>query len=423
MRFALLPFTLLATVSSVVAQTQNTTFLEGLAATLSNAGLTSLVSLVGQANSSAVGQFLLATISSGKPYTLFAPNNDACQYRLPARINAPASVNESLTDTLGYHIVSGNFSTSHTTYPNVTLGRTFLNDTIYVQLEGSKDQVVAWAVRSDGKTHVLNQANDSTVVNTTTYGNLTIQIVDAVLTYPQNFASTVSMDNSSLTSLQSVLQGVSVSYYNASTSQTSDSTAYNIINSGFHGFTLFAPNSSALDAVQSSLAGLSSNQSLVETLLLNHMINGTSVYSPQLVGQNFTSAAGEALTFSINSTGQYVTSGNVTALIIQPDVLLSNGVVHIIDQVFLNTQSDTGAASSAAASATSAAGQSTTETQPIGFSQTASLNPSGSGSGSNSASTSKSAAAMRFSGPGGLQVLTIGIAIVGVLVGSLVILV
>lgn len=49
----------------------------------------------------------------------------------------------------------------------------------------------------------------------------------------------------------------------------------------------------------------------------------------------------------LNATGHFVTSGNVTAQIVQPDVLLPNGVLHVIDRVLLNTQIDSGAASSA----------------------------------------------------------------------------
>lgn len=83
-------------------------------------------------------------------------------------------------------------------------------------------------------------------------------------------------------------------------------------------------------------------------LLVLQFINGTTLYSPLLTGsQNYTSQAGETFSFSINATGQYVTQENITALIVQPDVLLPNGVIHIIDRVFLNTDSDPSAAASA----------------------------------------------------------------------------
>ena len=78
------------------------------------------------------------------------------------------------------------------------------------------------------------------------------------------------------------------------------------------------------------------------------LINGTSLYSPFLAGsQNYTTAAGESISFNLNATGRYVTVGNTTATIVQPDVLLPNGVIHIIDRVLLDTDSNPSAASSA----------------------------------------------------------------------------
>ena len=77
------------------------------------------------------------------------------------------------------------------------------------------------------------------------------------------------------------------------------------------------------------------------------IINGSTVYSPLLSSQNYTSAAGEPLSFVFNATGHFVTSGNATAQIIQPDVLLPNGVIHVIDRVLVNTDSNPAAASSA----------------------------------------------------------------------------
>ncbi len=81
----------------------------------------------------------------------------------------------------------------------------------------------------------------------------------------------------------------------------------------------------------------------------SQLINGSTVYSPLLAGKdaNRTSAAGEPLSFVLNATGHYVSSGGATARIVQPDVLLANGVVHVIDGVLLNTASDAAAASSA----------------------------------------------------------------------------
>ena len=206
-------------------------------------------------------------------------------------------------------------------------------------------------------------------------GNITIHVVDHVLTIPQTFAETVPVNNASLADAQTALRQVSVPYYNASTNATSTESLFDVLNTGLRGFTLFAPYNSAIESAAANLASLASNQSALVALFQNHvrlsltplnlhahlltipppnstltqLINGTTVYSPLLSGSNSsaTSAAGEPLSFALNATGHYVTSGNVTARIVQPDVLLPNGVIHVVDRVLVNTQSDAGAASSA----------------------------------------------------------------------------
>ncbi|KAG6853022.1 hypothetical protein C0991_007431 [Blastosporella zonata] len=139
-----------------------------------------------------------------------------------------------------------------------------------------------------------------------------------------------------------------------------------------HGYTFFAPNNQALQNAGSSLSSLSNNQSALMSVLGNHYINGSTLYSPQLMSVNgnsseLVSAAGEPFTFNTNSSGTFVTSGNgANAKIVKSDVLTENGVIHVIDNVLVNTQSDSSRASAAYASATSVAGQSSTQTGPIG---------------------------------------------------------
>jgi hypothetical protein len=72
------------------------------------------------------------------------------------------------------------------------------------------------------------------------------------------------------------------------------------------------------------------------------------------------------------STGIFVTAGNSTARIVTRDVLVSNGVVHLIDNILFDTTSNSAAASSAVNSATSAQGAKTsTETGPLTAAATA----------------------------------------------------
>lgn len=252
---------------ATAATAQNTSAVAGLVGALTSAGLTQLVSIASTLNSTSAGQQLLQNITSGDPYLIFAPNNNAWQ-TAPSNVTGNTTV---LTDFFSYHIVPGNFTGAATNYPNVTLGQTLYRDPSLtaVHLEGGKPQVVAWAVRGDNKTHVLNQRNDSTVLNQTTYGNLSIFIVDHILNVPETLEATIPTNNGSLTGFQTLLQSAQVDYFEPTTNQTSQVSFFDALNTRYSGFTLFSPNNSAFDAANSTLAGL--NQTEVNNVLFNHV--------------------------------------------------------------------------------------------------------------------------------------------------------
>ena len=62
-----------------IALGQNTTFLAGLLQSLTASGHTQLATTASQLNSSAAGQSVLSQLSSGSPFVLFAPSNQACE--------------------------------------------------------------------------------------------------------------------------------------------------------------------------------------------------------------------------------------------------------------------------------------------------------------------------------------------------------
>lgn len=86
-------------------------------------------------------------------------------------------------------------------------------------------------------------------------------------------------------------------------------------------------------------------------------VNGSTFYSPNLQQiaagaypspQTVYSAGGQPFTFISNQTGLFVSNGNGTeARVVRPDVLVRNGVIHIIDHILVNTNSEPSAASSA----------------------------------------------------------------------------
>jgi hypothetical protein len=94
--------------------------------------------------------------------------------------------------------------------------------------------------------------------------------------------------------------------------------------------------------------------------------------------------------FVANDTGAFVMSGNSTARIIQSDIVIANGVVHVIDGVLLNQGANTEAAASAASSnvaaATSTAAATGTGAGVVG-------NPTGMGTAATSGAAASSTAA------------------------------
>ncbi|KAJ3809673.1 FAS1 domain-containing protein [Lentinula lateritia] len=331
---------------AVVAAISSVTFaVNTISEAFDSLGLTSFASAAAALNDSSEGQALLSMVLSGGNYSILAPNNDAF-----SDASALTSDSTLLLDTLAYHILRGSFSPSNSSSlnltsaisPNHTIGRSMLNDSTYVTLEGNASQVVAWTIENSAITF-LNQASNASVLNSTRINGtgLAVYVLSGILSIPPSMSSVLT-NSSNTTSIAGLLNSTMIPSANG----TND-TIGNILNAQ-RGITLFAPSNSAFSAVSSTLPVLEGNLTAFTTVLQNHIINGSTLYSSEIVnGSSMTSAAGEPLTFSTNSSGTYVTSGSTTAKIISTDMLCMNGVVHVIDNVFLNTDSDMSAANSA----------------------------------------------------------------------------
>ncbi|KAG1781207.1 FAS1 domain-containing protein [Suillus placidus] len=335
-------------------------YLDGLVQALNTDGLTTLASASAALNSSSEGQLVAQSLSAGN-WTLFAPNNQAFS---SAPINLTSDPT-SVRNLLSYHVVHGNFTDQTSSYPKITLGRTLLNDSSLVRLEGNESQVLAWSKGGKG-IFVLNNGTIVPVVNKTVYQNLQVLVIGSVLEIPQNLSDTLANSTYDITTLAGALSSINVSTDNST-------TLLNVLNNA-RGITLFAPNNSAI-ATANCIGGLLPNTTALIALFGNHVINGTTVYSPAFTGgNNYTSASGEPFAFKTNSSGVYVSSaGSNWAHIMRSDILTSNGVVHVIDSVLLDTKVNASAANSAYQSATSLAASMTTETGPVGVAPTTSV--------------------------------------------------
>jgi uncharacterized surface protein with fasciclin (FAS1) repeats len=90
--------------------------------------------------------------------------------------------------------------------------------------------------------------------------------------------------------------------------------------------TIFAPNNAALQAIGSGLANLTTEQ--ISSVLTYHVVPGILGYSSGLTnGTVLPTVNGTNLTVTINNGRVFVNNARV----ITPDVLVANGVVHVID--------------------------------------------------------------------------------------------
>lgn len=102
-----------------------------------------------------------------------------------------------------------------------------------------------------------------TVVDTKTFKNLQVNVVDAVLDTPGKLADALDFYN--LTTLNSLLKATQTTVGDKQVS------LFDLLNTQARGFTLFAPTDAAFTAAQSTLTPLQSNATAVLAVLGNHV--------------------------------------------------------------------------------------------------------------------------------------------------------
>jgi uncharacterized surface protein with fasciclin (FAS1) repeats len=340
----------------------NQTYLMGLESALTAANLTGLADFATPLFNTTEGMALLSSLQ-GSNKTILAPSNEAF-----ANINSSVASNTTLVgEILSYHII--NSSVTKIAPEGHTLFRSFFNTRM---LPGNATQPVVF---SNGSSSSNSSSSNSSMVMVLTAtqnvtvtggpihaGNLMIYVIDQILDLPMTLSAAAGTLLPALTGLI---------------------TQANLLEplEAIDGVTIFAPNDMAIQSIASAVGNLTDTE--ISTILGNHVINGSVAYSTELASTNYTSAAGEPFKFTTNSTGTFVSSGNSTAKIVQADIPITNGVIHLIDGVLVNTAANNTAAAAAESSYSMAATMTPTATSAGG--------PIGSASSSGAASTSKSA--------------------------------
>ncbi|KAH7349255.1 FAS1 domain-containing protein [Plectosphaerella cucumerina] len=292
---------LLAT--GALAQDGQRSLTEALAS--NNASLSSLSRLIGTLPSGVVEQ-----LNQASNITILAPNNDALADFISNSTEAIAADPGLVTAVLNYHILNGTFYESNLTSSSTAqFVPTLLTNETYTRVTGG--QRVEVISSDDGVTVYTALKEASKVVETNlNFTGGTIHIIDRVLSVPQGIASTLRDAN-----LTAALGAVQKANLSDSLSEASD-------------ITVFAPNNEAFARIASLGGDL--NETMLQSILSYHVIQGEVLYSDQIENTTVQSLDNSTdLTISVIDGSVFVNNAEV---VIQ-DVLISNGVVHVINNV------------------------------------------------------------------------------------------
>lgn len=214
-----------------------------------------------------------------------------------------------------YHVLNGTIrSTDITNTP--AFPKTLLTNSTYTNVTGG--QVVKAETEDGGVVFTSGLLMQSKVVTAdVTFSGGIVHVIDSVLTIPANDSTTALAAN--LTALAGALTTADL----VSTVDT------------LQDVTIFAPSNAAFAAIQNLAANLTTEQ--LSAVLTYHVVQGTVGYSSALTsGMMLPTVQGGRVTITLNDGNVFVNSAEVEVA----DVLVSNGVVHVIDNV-LNPNNST----------------------------------------------------------------------------------
>lgn len=264
-----------------------------------------LSTLAGVINST---QGVLSSLANLTDITILAPSNAAFE-ALGAEALASLSP-ESIAAILQYHVLNGTIRAADITNTSAFVP-TKLDNPQFSNVTGGQ---VVEAIKRDNNVTIYSGllANSSVTTADVNFTGGVVHVIDRLLTLPVSAADTLLA--AELTSLRGAL-------VNASLVDTVNNTP---------NLTIFAPTNEAFQNIGSALGTLNTEQ-LTDILTYHVVAQGDSIgYSSNLEnGTTLTTVNGEELTIIIGDGGVFVNNARVVIA----DVLIANGVVHVIDEV------------------------------------------------------------------------------------------
>jgi len=258
---------------------------------------------------------ILLQLPSYQGVTILAPNNEAFSKIPYSSLNQAFKNNNEdvITNVLEYHILQGTKLAAQLVPGSPVFIPTLLQSTEYTNVTGG--QVVENVKQSgDVVVFVSGQGSRSTLTQADLkFTGGVVQVIDSLLIPPSNLSDTTFAFN--LTSFEGALYASNV--MGAVANQPN--------------VTIFAPANEAFQNLGPAITSMTSDE-LAQ--VMDYTIIPQIVYSPSLTnGTKFLAQDGTNITVLHSGNNVYINS----AQLLTSDILIANGVVHIIDNV-LNPQ-------------------------------------------------------------------------------------
>lgn len=290
-------------------------------AALAQDGSSSLVDAIeGQDGLSLLGGLLgnntalLGSLSNATNITVLAPSDSALRDILNSTmLQDLPDVEGYLTAILQYHVLNGTFYAANVTNSS-TFIPTMLSNSSWENVSGAQVVEALAAEDDEGNKTVsfygaLKQQANVTEADIEFEGGV-IHIINKLLTVPLNLTETAI--EGSLSAVAGALNA---------TEQGPDIE-------GLQNITVFAPNNDAFASIASVVGNLSTEE--LSSILEYHVISGSVLYSSDLSNGTQETLGGEDVEITISEDGDVFVNA---ARVVVPDILIANGVVHVIDNV------------------------------------------------------------------------------------------
>ena len=278
---------------------------------------------------------LVATLSSDGPFTVFAPTNAAFaalledlgdDYNSLADFDT-AEEKELLAKVLTYHVIAGTAAFSGDLSDGMMI-TTVQGEDVTVNLNGGV--FIGDATETDAQVVTADVATSNGVVHVIDKVLLPQEVLDALSAPSQNIVETAQATADLSLLVDALIQA--------------DADLVATL-SGDGPFTVFAPTNEAFAALLVALGDdynsledfdTADEKALLAKVLTYHVVAGTAALSTDLTqDMRIETFQGENVSVDLNG-GVFIGDATDTAAeVVLPDVVTTNGVVHVIDKVLL----------------------------------------------------------------------------------------